>query len=130
MNEVIKPGVKTKILLLSATPVNNDLKDLRNQLYFITEDNDHAFADLIAIPSLKEMLAAAQKVFTAWTERQLERRTSDLFWKGSTAFFKLLDELTIARPRNHINHSYKDTIKELGRFPRTEYAAAFYYVIC
>jgi hypothetical protein len=63
------------------------------------------------------MLAAAQKVFTAWTERQLERRTSDLFWKGSTAFFKLLDELTIARARNHINHSYKDTIKELGRFP-------------
>ena len=46
MNEVIKSGVKTKILLLSATPVNNDLKDLRNQLYFITEDNDQAFAEL------------------------------------------------------------------------------------
>jgi hypothetical protein len=61
MNDVIKAGVRTKILLLSATPVNNDLKDLRNQLYFITEDNDHAFAESIGIPSLKEMLAAARR---------------------------------------------------------------------
>jgi PLD-like domain/SNF2-related domain len=62
MDEIIKAGVRTKALLLSATPVNNDLKDLRNQLYFLTEGSDEAFADTLGIGSLKETLAAAQKV--------------------------------------------------------------------
>ena len=51
MDEIIKAGVRTKVLLLSATPVNNDLKDLRNQLYFLTEGDDWAFADTTAVAS-------------------------------------------------------------------------------
>ena len=58
MDEIIKAGVRTKVLLLSATPVNNDLKDLRNQLYFLTEGSDEAFADTLGIGSLKETLGA------------------------------------------------------------------------
>ena len=127
MNEVIKAGVRTKILLLSATPVNNDLKDLRNQLYFITEDNDHAFADSIGIPSLKEMLAAAQKVFAAWARKQSsERKTTDLLERLNAAFFKLLDELTIARSRNHIHRYYKESIKQLGGFPERRKPLSLY----
>lgn len=119
MDEIVKAGVQTKVLLLSATPVNNDLKDLRNQLYFLTEGSDGAFAESLGIGSLKEMLAAAQKVFTVWARRHDgDRRTSDLLERLNAAFFKLLDELTIARSRKHIQKYYKSTITQLGGFPK------------
>src|SRR5882724_833545 len=66
MDDIVKGGVKTKVLLLSATPVNNDLRDLRNQIYFLTEGEDAAFNDTIGIASLKDSLAAAQKTFSLW----------------------------------------------------------------
>ena len=104
--------------MLSATPVNNDLRDLRNQIYFLTEGEDTAFKDTIGIGSLKDTLAAAQKTFTLWAKKQSgERKTKDLLEKLSSAFFKLLDELTIARSRKHILRYYKSSIAALGGFP-------------
>ncbi len=118
MDDIIKGGVKTKVLLLSATPVNNDLRDLRNQIYVLTESKDDAFKDSIGIPSLKEALATAQKTFSLWARKQTgERKTKDLLEKLSSAFFKLLDELTIARSRKHIQRYYKSSIAALGGFP-------------
>ena len=102
------------MLLLSATPVNNDLKDLRNQLYFLTEGSDRAFAETLGIGSLKETLAAAQKVFFVWArQHSSERKTSDLLERLNAAFFKLLDALTIARSRKHIQKYYPQTIAQL-----------------
>jgi SNF2 family DNA or RNA helicase len=69
MQDIIKPGVRTKVLLLSATPVNNDLKDLRNQIYFLTAGSDEAFKDTIGIADLKEALRQAQGHFTAWAKQ-------------------------------------------------------------
>ncbi len=127
MFEIIKAGVRTKVLLISATPVNNDLKDLRNQLYFITEDDDHAFAKSIGIDSLKEMLAAAQKVFSVWARKHTsERKTGELLERLNAAFFKLLDELTIARSRNHIQKYYKQTLAQLGGFPERKKPISIY----
>jgi SNF2 family DNA or RNA helicase len=118
MDDIVKGGVKTKVLLLSATPVNNDLRDLRNQIYFLTENDDAAFKDSIGIGSLKDSLAAAQRTFSAWARQHTgERKTKDLLEKLSSAFFKLLDELTIARSRKHIQRYYKSSIAALGGFP-------------
>jgi SNF2 family DNA or RNA helicase len=123
MDDIVKAGVRTKVLLISATPVNNDLKDLRNQIYFLTEgsENDGAFAENLGIDSVKDTLTAAQKVFSTWARKQgSDRKTSDLLEKLSAAFFKLLDELTIARSRKHIQKYYKETIAQLGGFPVRE----------
>jgi len=98
--------------------VNNDLKDLRNQLYFLTEGKDDVFRETIGIPSLKETLATAQRTFTDWSKSAGERKTSVLLERLSSAFFTLLDELTIARSRKHILKYYKDSIAEVGHFPR------------
>lgn len=118
MDDIIKAGVRTKVLLLSATPVNNDLKDLRNQLYFLTESRDDAFAESLGIGSLKETLATAQKTFSLWARKQSnERKTAELMEKLSATFFKLLDELTIARSRKHIQKYYRATVVQLGGFP-------------
>ena len=118
MEDIVQSGVKTKVLLLSATPVNNDLKDLRNQLYFFTEDRDDAFRGSLGIGSLKDTLATAQRTFTEWAkQRSVHRKTSALLEQLSSAFFKLLDELTIARSRKHIEEYYRDSLKELGGFP-------------
>ncbi|MEG4580232.1 helicase-related protein [Microcoleus sp. MON1_C5] len=117
MDDIIKNGVKTKVLLLSATPVNNDLKDLRNQLYFITEGRDAAFGESLGIASLRDTLADAQGKFTKWAKKSRDRKTSELLEELSSAFFKLLDQLTIARSRKHIQKYYKDAIAQLGGFP-------------
>ncbi len=117
MEDIIQSGIKTKVLLLSATPVNNDLKDLRNQIYFFTEGKDDAFSDTFGIESLKNTLSAAQRIFTQWAKVEGERHTRDLLESLSSAFFKLLDELTIARSRKHIQEYYPDSYEELGGFP-------------
>ncbi|MDZ4819817.1 MAG: helicase-related protein [Planctomycetota bacterium] len=117
MSDVIKQGIKTKVLLLSATPVNTDLKDLRNQFYFLTEGRDDVFRESIGITSLKEALASAQRTFNDWAKAPGERKTSKLLERLNAAFFTLLDELTIARSRKHIMKYYKDSIAEVGEFP-------------
>lgn len=117
MEDIIQSGIKTKVLLLSATPVNNNLKDLRNQIYFLTEGRDDAFAgEPFGIGSLKKTLADAQRIFTDWA-KQDNRQTRTLLERLSSAFFKLLDEVTIARSRKHIEKYYPDSLKELGGFP-------------
>ena len=113
MEEIIQQGVKTKVLLLSATPVNNGLSDLQNQISFLTEGNDDAFKDSIGIDGLKDTLGTAQKTFNEWSKGKGERKTSVLLERLSSSFFKLLDELTIARSRKHIVKYYRDSIARM-----------------
>jgi len=118
MDDIIKSGVKTKVLLLSATPVNNDLKDLRNQIYFLTENDDAAFSESIGIASLKETLALAQRTFALWAKKKSgDRRTADLLEKLSSSFFKLLDELTIARSASTYSATIKRPLHSSVDFP-------------
>ena len=117
MEDIIQSGIKTKVLLLSATPVNNDLKDLRNQIYFLTEGQDNAFAESLGIASVRDTLAVAQRTFTDWSKKSRERKTNELLERLNSAFFKLLDELTIARSRKHIQKYYQDSLSQLGGFP-------------
>jgi hypothetical protein len=117
MQNIIKGKVKTRVLMLSATPVNTSLKDLRNQIHFITEENDNAFYSTLGIPSLNNLINRSQRVFTTWAEERDKHKTDDLLNKLSPAFFRLLDGLTIARSRKHVVKYYKDTVKRLGGFP-------------
>ena len=118
IDDIIKSGVKTKVLLLSATPVNNDLKDLRNQIYFVTEGRDTAFSQGFGINSIKDTLTVAQKTFMEWARRSGERDVRDLLERLSAGFFTLLDELTIARSRKHIQKYYKASMAQIGQFPK------------
>lgn len=115
LNEVIKKGVKSKILMLSATPVNNRMNDLKNQVYFITEGNDKVFKDE-GIDSVEITLRKAQNVFNRWCELPDKDRTVDIFVEMMNMdYFKLLDTVTIARSRKHIEKYYN--IDEIGKFP-------------
>lgn len=117
MEHIIKQGLKTKVLLISATPVNTDLRDLRNQLYFLTEGRDDAFRETIGIASLAETLGTAQRTFNDWAKAPGERKTSVLLERLSSSFFTLLDELTIARSRKHILKYYKESLKPVAASP-------------
>jgi SNF2 family DNA or RNA helicase len=118
MEDIIQSGVKTKVLLLSATPVNNDLKDLRNQIYFVTEGRDGAFSQSFGIHSIKETLTTAQKTFMEWATRAGDKDARDLMDRLSAGFFTLLDELTIARSRKHIQKYYRASLAQIGQFPK------------
>ena len=116
MEDIIQKGLKTKVLLLSATPVNNNLKDLRNQLFFLTEGKDDALLD-DGVKSIANTLRVAQTQFSAWADpkKNPHRNAKDLFERLDTGFFKLLDELTIARSRKQIKRNYDLT--DIGEFP-------------
>jgi hypothetical protein len=117
MEKILKSGAKTKVLLLSATPVNNTLRDLRNQIYLITHGNTAAMKDSCNINDIGETLRLAQTNFTNWADpkKNPERLVKHLMEKLDSSFFKLLDEITIARSRNHIKNFYNTS--DVGKFP-------------
>lgn len=115
MNEIIKSGVKTKVLMLSATPVNNRMNDLKNQVAFITEGNDSVFGTQ-GITSIEESLRRAQALFNQWLKLDEKDRTTEALLDSlNFDYFKLLDLLTIARSRKHIEKYYD--VSEIGQFP-------------
>lgn len=113
MQDIIKKGVKTKVLMLSATPVNNKLKDLKNQLYFITEEDDQGLSHA-GISSINQVLRKTQKEFNEWLSKP-NRTREELINELDGRYFKLLDMLTIARSRKHIQKYYDTTA--IGQFP-------------
>jgi SNF2 family DNA or RNA helicase len=126
MQDIIQAGVKTKVMLLSATPVNNDLKDLRNQLYLISEGQDHALLPTTGIASIKQTLDTAQKTFGEWAKRAGERNPKVLMDRLPAGFFTLLDELTIARSRKHIQKYYRASLAQIGQFPKRAKPVSIY----
>ena len=124
MEDVIQSGGKTQVLMLSATPVNNRLTDLANQICLITEDRDDAFRQT-GIPSIRGTLNAAQTRFDTWTAESEQRsekpqKQESLAESLNADFFALLDRLTIARSRTHVINFYANADEEIGQFPHRE----------
>ncbi len=117
LNKVIRPGVKTKVLMLSATPVNNRFYDLRNQLALAYEGQPELINEKLNTKSdIDTIFQQAQKVFNAWSKQPPESRsTASLLQQLNFDFFEVLDSVTIARSRKHIQRYY-DT-SEIGSFP-------------
>ena len=117
MEKVIRAGVKTKVLMLSATPVNNRFVDLKNQLAIAYEGNSEDLdGRLNTMKSLEDIFKQAQKAFNTWSKLNQEQRTTDALLRTlDFDFFELLDSVTIARSRKHIE-KYYDT-SEIGKFP-------------
>ncbi len=119
LNDVMKAGVKTKVLMLSATPVNNRFTDLKNQLALAYEGNtDRIDENISKTKSIDTILKNAQAVFNEWTKLPIEERNSTTLLKKLNKdfdFFKLLDSVTIARSRKHIEKYYD--MNKIGKFP-------------
>ena len=118
MRKVIKEGVKTKVLMLSATPVNNRFLDLRNQLALAYEGDSERFSSNLGLKkSVEAIFNESQRVFNTWSKLKPEKRTAkSLLDSLSFDFFEVLDAVTIARSRRHIL-KYYDT-KDIGEFPK------------
>lgn len=117
MDKIIRVGVKTKVLMLSATPVNNRFIDLKNQLA-IAYEGDTSLIDnkLGTNKSIDEIFRQAQRAFNAWSDLDVADRTTDALLKIlDFDFFELLDSVTIARSRKHIEKYYDTT--DIGKFP-------------
>ena len=117
MDKIIRSGVKTKVLMLSATPVNNRFIDLKNQLAIAYEGDSSLIDNKLGITkSIDEIFRQAQRAFNAWSELDVADRTTDALLRTlDFDFFELLDSVTIARSRKHIE-KYYDTA-DIGKFP-------------
>lgn len=118
LNKVIRAGVRTKVLMLSATPVNNRFNDLRNQLALAYEgDAAQINEKLNTSHTIDEIFRSAQTAFNAWSKLPAEQRTTDALLKTlDFDFFEVLDSVTIARSRRHIEKYYSTS--EIGKFPQ------------
>ena len=120
LEEVIKEGTKTKVLMLSATPVNTSLIDLRNQIYLMTEKREDVFRESLGIGNIGSLLRQAQKEFRKWEEEGGENGKKDkakLLETLGAEFFQLLGGISIARSRRHIKTFYAEEMVRIGEFP-------------
>ncbi len=126
MNAVIKEGVKTKVLMLSATPVNNRFNDLRNQLALAYEgDSENLSKKLRTNKNIDEIFRRAQASFNSWSNLPSEERTAKAILGAlDFDFFELLDSVTIARSRKHIETFYDTT--DIGKFPERRKPLSFH----
>ncbi len=117
LNKVVRAGVKTKVLMLSATPVNNRFNDLKNQLALAYEGNtDFIDTKLNTTRSIDDIFRNAQKAFNTWSKWDAcDRTTDNLLRMLDFDFFEVLDSVTIARSRKHIQKYYDTT--DIGTFP-------------
>ena len=116
-DKIIRAGVKTKVLMLSATPVNNRFVDLKNQLAIAYEDNaENMNKQRNTTKTIEEIFKQAQRAFNTWSKLEPEARTTEALLRTlDMDFFELLDRVTIARSRKHIEKYYDTT--EIGEFP-------------
>ncbi len=117
LEEVIKAGGRTRVLMLSATPVNTSLTDLRNQIYLMTGKQEDTFQETLGIENIKIMLGVAQKQFKQWEQQIGAKDKRDLFDELGGEFFALLDAISIARSRRHVKNFYPEVLKKIGGFP-------------
>jgi SNF2 family DNA or RNA helicase len=118
MNKVIRAGVRTKVLMLSATPVNNRFSDLKNQLQLAYEGHaENINSELDTTKDINQIFRDAQVAYTKWSHLKPELRTTEKLLNSlSFDFFQVLDAVTIARSRSHIMKYYDTT--DIGKFPK------------
>ncbi len=117
MDRIIRSGVKTKVLMLSATPVNNRFNDLKNQLALAYEGDSETLNEALDTKKpLEEIFRQAQRAFNEWSKLDAEERTTNALLRTlDFDFFEVLDSVTIARSRKHIEKYYNTA--EIGKFP-------------
>ena len=121
LEEVMKGGVRTKVLMLSATPVNTSLRDLRNQIYLMTERRQDVFQDTLGIGNIQSMFGVAQREFQQWEAARRAGQKPDkaaLLERLGADFLALLDAVSFARSRDHIRRYYPEVTKAIGGFPQ------------
>ena len=123
IEDVIQKGVKTKVLMLSATPVNTSLTDLRNQLYLMTEGRDDAFRESLGVSNVGSLMAVAQREFKQWessVSADGRRDKAALLEQLGADFLRLLEGVSISRSRRHIEQFYEHEMARVGQFPSRE----------
>ena len=118
LNHVIRGGVPTKVLMLSATPVNNRFRDLRNQLRLAYQGDPAGWSEKLGLSSnIEDVFKSAQGAFTVWSKLPAEERSTEALTDSlDFDFFKVLDQVTVARSRKHIQRYYD--VSAIGPFPR------------
>ena len=129
LNDIIKSGGRTKVLMLSATPVNTSLIDLRNQVNLMTERNEVHFRESLGVGHIGNLMAVAQREFRQWEQEKVKRGSNDkarLLARLGADFLRLLDGVSIARSRRQITQFYEAEMTRIGQFPRHAPPANFY----
>ena len=129
LDEVIRDGVGTKVLMLSATPVNTSLIDLRNQIHLMTERREDSFNESLGISNIDTLLNNAQQRFKQWEGKSPQNgrgNKSELIDNLGADFFRLLGGVSISRSRKHIENFYSDEMVDIGTFPERAKPQNFY----
>ena len=125
IEDVVKKGVNTKVLLLSATPVNTSLMDLRNQIHLMSSGEDEAYKDTLRVHNISAVVRDAQKAFQEWEKESGNGKKENLLESLGGDFLHLLGNLSIARSRKQIKSFYTEFIEERGDFPQRQLTTVY-----
>ena len=120
LEEVVRSGARTRLLMLSATPVNTSLRDLRNQIYLMTEKRRDAFRETLGVGDVEALFGVAQREFQQWEQARRSGGPANkaaLVERLGADFLTLLDAVTIARSRDHLRRFYPAVTERIGGFP-------------
>ena len=117
VEEILQQGERTRVLMLSATPVNNRFRDIRNQLALVYQGESEALSEKLGLETdIDAVFSMAQRSYSQWAKRPIEERTTESLTQLLTPdFFHVLDQMTVARSRKHIQRYYDASA--IGPFP-------------
>ena len=118
MEDIIISGKNTRVLMLTATPINNSLRDLRSQIYLMAKKSDEHFKQTMEINNISTVFSIAEKKFNEWSKKREIENKEKLYESLGGELFNLLDAISIARSRKHIKKYYKKEITQIGGFPK------------
>ncbi|MBE8233364.1 MAG: DEAD/DEAH box helicase family protein, partial [Endozoicomonadaceae bacterium] len=121
LEDIIIDGSQTKVMMLSATPINNSSRDLRNQLYLMGGKNQDHFKETLGISNLEDFFRQKETIFKRWLkDKSVNKNKDDLYEKLGGDFFDLIASVTLARSRKQIAKLYQQDMKKIGDFPKRQ----------
>jgi len=101
MESILQPNEDIKVLMLSATPINNSLNDIRNQFNLMVQGNVYGYEESLGVKNIDYSFRRAQKAFNEWRSSPAPI-ISDFIKELPANFFTITDNLTVARTRKMI----------------------------
>jgi len=108
VEQILQKNQDVKVLLISATPINNSLNDVRNQFKLMVQGNVHGYETKLGVRNIDHSFKQAQTIFNDW-RKDKNPKIGDFIKKLSgNDFFRLTDSLLVARTRKMVESQETD----------------------
>jgi len=110
VEQILKNNQDVKVLLISATPINNSLNDARNQFKLMVQGDVNGYETKLGVKNIDYSFKQAQTIFNEWRKDQHPQIGDFIKKLSGNDFFRLTDSLLVARTRKMVESQQVDLI--------------------